>query len=77
MRALRPRVQSKHGHDPFFGTGVGEEGLQEEVFFLAYHLHWSWSEVMALTSGDRRRYVDLLVKQIERENAQIEAAGKR
>ena len=43
------------------------------MFFLAYHLHWSWSELMAhglATSGARTSR--LLVEQIERENAQIE-----
>ena len=50
------------------------ERLQSEVFFLAYHLHWSWSELMGLESGERAAYVDLLVAQIERENARIEAA---
>jgi hypothetical protein len=44
------------------------------VFFLAYHLHWSWSELMDLESPERRAYVRLLVEQIERENAQISQA---
>jgi hypothetical protein len=46
------------------------------VFFLAYHLHWSWSELMGLESAERRAYVRLLVEQIERENAQIEEARR-
>ena len=46
------------------------------MFFLAYHLHWSWSELMGLESGERRAFVRLLVEQIERENAQIEEARR-
>ncbi len=38
------------------------------MFFLAYHLHWSWSELMALETHERRAFVRLLVEQIEREN---------
>jgi hypothetical protein len=47
------------------------------VFFLAYHLHWSWNELMDLEIGERRAFVQLLVNQIERENAQIEASRRR
>lgn len=50
------------------------ERLRDEVFFLAYHLHWSWSELMGLESAERRAFVELLVSQIERENARIEAS---
>jgi hypothetical protein len=46
------------------------------VFFLAYHLHWSWSELMDLESSERGAFVRLLVEQIERENAQIEEARR-
>ncbi|MET7486392.1 hypothetical protein [Streptomyces sp. NPDC005538] len=51
--------------------------LRREVFFLGYHLHWSHSELMDMATGDRREYVDLLVEQIQRENAQVEAARDR
>ncbi|MBZ4417438.1 hypothetical protein [Myxococcus sp. RHSTA-1-4] len=47
------------------------------MFFLAYHLHWSWSELMELDSGERRAFVRLLVEQIERENAQLESSRRR
>jgi hypothetical protein len=46
------------------------------VFFLAYHLHWSWNELMDMDSDERRAYVALLIEQIERENAQIEASRR-
>ena len=41
------------------------------MFFLAYYLHWSWSELMALESQERRAFVSLLIEQIERENDQL------
>lgn len=44
------------------------------MFFLAYHLHWAWSELMGLETPERREYVRLLVEQIERENAQVAQA---
>jgi Family of unknown function (DUF6760) len=50
--------------------------LRREVFFLAYHLHWSWEELMSLDSAERRAFVALLVEQIERENARIEEARR-
>jgi hypothetical protein len=56
---------------------LSQQSLREEIFFLAYNLHWSWSEIMGLTSVERREFVKLLVKQIERENAQIKAARER
>lgn len=74
---MRSGLQDDAGPDPFFSTGVDEEGLRREVFFLAYHLHWSWSEITDLDIEERRAYVRLLVEQIERENAQIEAARRR
>jgi hypothetical protein len=47
------------------------------VFFLAYHLHWSWSDIMDLATDERHAFVKLLVEQIERENAQIESQRRR
>lgn len=47
------------------------------MFFLAYHLHWPYSELLMLDSAERRAYVELLIDQIERENAQIESARRR
>jgi hypothetical protein len=43
---------------------------------LAYHLHWSWSELMDMESAERRTYARLLAEQIERENARIEEARR-
>ncbi|WP_432949900.1 hypothetical protein ACQPXM_17680 [Kribbella sp. CA-253562] len=44
------------------------------MFFLGYHLHWSWSELMDMDCSERRAHVNLLIEQIERENARVEAA---
>ncbi|MEM7305804.1 MAG: DUF6760 family protein [Planctomycetota bacterium] len=65
------------GYDPFFVTGLSAEALRQEVFFLSYHLHWSWTEIMGLESSERREFVKLLAKQIERENAQVQAARQK
>lgn len=54
-----------------------DDALRSEIFFLGYHLHWSWSELMDLDCAERRAYVRLLVEQIERENARIDEAGRR
>jgi hypothetical protein len=77
MPALRRIVQYQPGPFPFFSSGVGQEELRKEVFFLAYHLHWSWQELMDMDVEERRAYTHLLVEQIERENAQIESARTR
>ena len=53
------------------------EQLHREVFFLAYHLHWPNGELMDMAVDERHRFVDLLVEQIEQENARIEAAHTR
>lgn len=47
------------------------------MFFLGYHLHWPWTELMDMESAERRAHVALLVEQIERENARVEATRDR
>lgn len=71
---MRSGVQNQSGHDQFFSSGLSLKRLRTEVFFLAYHLHWSWSELMAMECDERAAFVDLLVEQIERENARIATA---
>lgn len=53
-----------------------DDALRSEIFFLGYHLHWPWSELMDLDCGERRAYVRLLAEQIDRENARIEQARR-
>lgn len=73
---MRARVQGEPGSIAFFSVGLSLEQLRKEIFFLAYHLHWSWSELTDMPTDERRSYVGLLIEQIERENAEIEAARK-
>ena len=59
----------------FFNAFVGtEDRLRREVFFLAYHLHWSHTEAMTLPIGDRWDYIRLLVEQLDRERSEVEQA---
>ena len=61
------------GYDPFFRIRLGGgDDLRREVFYLAYHLHWSWESVMGLDVLERRAYIRLLAEQIQRENDEIE-----
>ncbi len=74
---MRCRDPHEPGYDAFFVPGLSAAQLRQEAFFLAYHLHWSWTEIMGLPSGERRDFVRLLSEQIERENAQIKSARNR
>jgi hypothetical protein len=47
------------------------------VFYLAYHLHWPWSEIMDLDVGERRAYIQMLAQRIEEENDAFEALSRR
>jgi hypothetical protein len=53
----------------FFGElRVTGDMLLREVHYLAYHYHWSESEIMDMTRDRRRRYVEVLADEIERLN---------
>lgn len=68
MRSLWQRVPHKLGHEPFFPFGIiGDRGLTQEVFFLAYYLHWSREDILGLAIPERRRYLELLEEQLKRE----------
>jgi hypothetical protein len=41
--------------------------LLREVFTLAYHLKWSRDDILGLPVPERRRYLELLHEQLERE----------
>jgi hypothetical protein len=43
--------------------------LDHEVHLLAYHYHWSPSEILGLTARERRRYLDLLEDELSRRSA--------
>ena len=42
--------------------------LRKEVHYLAYHYHWSESEIMAMPRQKRRHYIETLSEEIERMN---------
>ena len=46
---------------------TGEAVLMQEIFSLAYHLHWSREDILNLPILERRRYLELLADQLQRE----------
>ena len=78
MWTVRHDVQGGDGSRQFFRLELGGGlRLRQEVFYLAYHLHWPWSEIMALEVGERRGYVRMLADRIETDNQALTAmAGK-
>ncbi|MFZ3566664.1 DUF6760 family protein [Streptomyces sp. BH097] len=77
MRGLRPGLRGLLGHVEFLGGFVGEEErLRGEVFFLAYHLHWSHDDILALPTEDRWYYARRLSEQLQEERAAVEKAAK-
>jgi hypothetical protein len=70
---MRPRVPGAAGGLAFFrGWLGGGARLRQEVFYLAYHLHWAWTEILALSTAERRSYVRLLAERIEQDNQAAE-----
>jgi hypothetical protein len=43
--------------------------LMQEIFSLAYYLHWSREDILSLPILERRRYLELLVDQLQREQS--------
>ena len=75
---MRAPVRRDPGLDKFFLASVGpDDNLPQEVFFLAYHLHWSHDEILSLDWAERRTYLQLLVDQIERENKSVKEASRK
>jgi len=55
--------------DFFFGEiQTDYELLLREVHYLAFHYHWSESEIMAMPKKKRRQYIDILSSEIEKLN---------
>jgi hypothetical protein len=54
-------------------TRYPSDRLHEEVAYVAYHLHWSYDEVMGMEHAERRRWVDEVAAIVRRANA--DAAG--
>jgi hypothetical protein len=50
--------------------------LRQEIFYLGYHLHWSYTEVMALDITERHEYIRLLYETLEREHESVKGAAR-
>lgn len=74
---MRLDLFRSNGHFKFFCAWLGADLIRREVFYLAYHLHWSRSEVMALEIDERRAYVKMLSERIEAENKEFEILSER
>ena len=46
------------------------------MFYLAYHLHWSRTEIMGLDVPERQDYVRMLAERIEAKNKAAEELGE-
>lgn len=65
------RVYRDFRYDKFFFFGItGVDTLMEEIFYLSYYLHWSKRDVLDLPILERRRYLELLSNQLQRERGQ-------
>jgi len=51
--------------------------LRQEVFFLAYHLHWGHDEVLGLPTAERWAFVKQLGEQLEREGEALKKSRRR
>ncbi len=55
--------------DFFFGElRTSPELLYREVHYLAFHYHWSESDILDMTRQRRHRYIDVLADEIDRMN---------
>ena len=48
--------------------------LTQEIFTLAYYLHWSREDILNLPIPERHRYLELLADQLRREQPTDESA---
>jgi hypothetical protein len=75
---VRQKVHRESGLLKFFSSFVGaDERLSKEVFFLAYHLHWGYDEIVSLAIDERWVYVRLLADRLENEQDALKQAGRR
>ena len=47
---------------------LSEAELDWEVHYLAWHYHWTETEILVLTPGRRRRYIELVQRELEGES---------
>jgi hypothetical protein len=53
------------------------ENIYFEIWALNYHMQTQKSEVMMMTPDERKYWIDELIKQREKENAEIKKASRR
>lgn len=46
--------------------------MREEIFYLAYHLHWSRTEIMNLAIPERHDYIRMLAHRISADSEMAE-----
>ena len=69
---MRSQFRDDAGPNRFFLNSAPDPAvLRREIFYLSYHLHWSWSEAMGLETRERGEFVRLLSETIEQENDRV------
>lgn len=53
-----------------------EKILDREIFYLGYHLHWSYNEIIDLPIPKRKTFIRQLTTEIERQNEELENSLK-
>lgn len=43
-------------------TGYPSERLHEEVAYVAYHLHWSYDQIMRMEHRERQQWVKEVIR---------------
>jgi hypothetical protein len=74
---VRPHDGTDAGSQQFFFPAVGGDShLRQEVFYLGYHLHWAYDDILDLDTVERRHFVRMLSEEIDRQNASLEDARR-
>jgi hypothetical protein len=45
--------------------------IYEEIAYIAYHFHWSYSDLMTMDHGERRRWCQEIIKINEKINGEL------
>lgn len=77
MRRVWSYDGTNAGSQQFFFAAVGDDShLRQEVFYLGYHLHWAYDDILDLDTVERRHFVRMLSDEIDRQNASLEEARR-
>ncbi len=52
--------ESQVGIDPYFCLQYGQESINADIHTIAFHYHWSETEILALPKKRRQRYLKLI-----------------